>query len=89
MLKTLQNEGEPVKLADEKSYDDSDFDRLYADLRWVTLDALATWLGYWETRADRIQVRLETRGVSNEILDAATNEGQAILRFLAAVGRTR
>ena len=57
--------------------------------RQLTLDILATWLAHWRIRSDRIQRHLEVAGVSNETLDAATNEGQAIIRYLAAVGRVR
>ena len=73
----------------ERLLDTSDFDKLYADLRQVALDMAATWLGYWQARAERLRQYMETQGVSVEILEAITNEGQAILRFLAAVGRLR
>jgi hypothetical protein len=72
----------------ERLVDTSDFDTLYAELRQVALDMAASWLSYWRARADRLQQRLETQGVvADAVLDVITNEGQAILRFLAAVGR--
>jgi hypothetical protein len=57
--------------------------------RQLTLDILATGLAYWRVRADRVQHYLEVSGVSEETLNATTEEGRAIFQFLAAIGRAR
>jgi hypothetical protein len=92
-MDSLQNEGAPVKAADknlDRLVDTSDFDSLYADLRQVALDMAATWLGHYQRRAARIQRHLDKTGsVSDAILNAATDEGQSILRYLSAIGRCR
>jgi hypothetical protein len=73
----------------ERLVDTSDFDTLYAELRQIALDALATWQAYFLARSDRIQRHLEPVGVNDATLTDAVNEGNNILRFLAAVGRLR
>jgi hypothetical protein len=70
-----------------RQVDISDFETMYAALRQAFLDALADWQGRFLARSERIQAHLETVGVSEETLEAAVNEGQAIIRHLAAAGR--
>ena len=70
--------------SDVKS-DDQDF----LKLRQAFLDALATWKGSFLRRSERIQAHLETVGVSDAVLEDTVNEGQAILRYLSAIGRRK
>jgi hypothetical protein len=57
--------------------------------RQLLLDVLATWRGFSLRRADRIISHMEANSVSDETLNAASDEMMAIMRFLAAAGRVK
>ena len=69
---TADMRGEPADFQLESDW----FEEVRAgELRQLSLDILATWLGHWRTRADRIQRHLEVAGVSNATLDPAVIGG--------------